>query len=117
MVCCITAIVVGSLPANCACLNNLLLSLDSIAQEESGKDQEEQLEEYCTTLEETAAWGGQIELQALAQSLERQILVYSVGLPVVQLGKEYEGETSSNNQRVIHPYSNRLPFSKLRAIS
>lgn len=62
-------------------------------QESPGEDQGHQLEAYCCEIEETAKWGGQVELQALAQALEKQILVYSVGMPVVNLGQEYKGES------------------------
>ena len=48
-------------------------------------------------MEETAAWGGQIELQALAQALERHILVHCVGLPVLELGTEYKGSLLCSN--------------------
>eukprot|EP00798_Chlamydomonas_sp_ICE-L_P026151 gene26150-11875_t len=38
----------------------------------------EQLEAYCEKLESTAVWGGQLELQALSQSLKREIKVFTV---------------------------------------
>ncbi|EFN50896.1 hypothetical protein CHLNCDRAFT_141719 [Chlorella variabilis] len=47
-------------------------------------------EAYCTELETTAAWGGQVELQALAQVLKSHIAVYTVGMPVQDLGEEYK---------------------------
>ncbi|PRW59631.1 OTU domain-containing 6B-like [Chlorella sorokiniana] len=48
-------------------------------------------EAYCSELEGTAAWGGQVELQALAQALQSHIQVFSVGLPVLELGEEFKG--------------------------
>lgn len=58
----------------------------------SERDPAEHFEEYCDNIEETAAWGGQIELQALAQAIERHILVHCAGLPVVEQGMEYKGK-------------------------
>ena len=47
-------------------------------------------EAYCREIESTAAWGGHIELQALSKCLGMPIEVYSVGIPVVELGKEFK---------------------------
>ena len=63
----------------------------------SETDTAARFEAYCREVEETAAWGGQIELQALAQALERHILVHSVGLPVLELGTEYKGSLLCSN--------------------
>lgn len=60
-------------------------------EEESGQDPAQGFEEYCDKIEETAAWGGQIELQALSQAIERHIQVHCAGLPVVEQGLEYKG--------------------------
>ena len=51
-------------------------------------------EAYCAEVESTAAWGGQVELQALAQALRTHIEVYAAGLPTVELGEEFKGEGS-----------------------
>eukprot|EP00243_Klebsormidium_subtile_P001511 TRINITY_DN12685_c0_g1_i1.p1 TRINITY_DN12685_c0_g1~~TRINITY_DN12685_c0_g1_i1.p1 ORF type:complete len:334 (+),score=100.77 TRINITY_DN12685_c0_g1_i1:500-1501(+) len=53
-------------------------------------DPDAQFEAYCKEVEETATWGGQLELGALAQALRQHISVYSASLPVVEMGKEYE---------------------------
>lgn len=42
-------------------------------------------------VENSAAWGGQLELGALAQALRRHIAVYSVGMPRVDMGLEFKG--------------------------
>lgn len=47
-------------------------------------------ESYCQEVESTAAWGGQLELGALAHALKKHIIVYSGDLPEVEMGKEYE---------------------------
>ena len=39
-------------------------------------------EQYCGDVENTATWGGQLELGALAKVLRRQIRVYSAAMPV-----------------------------------
>lgn len=66
-------------------------------------DLDEQYETYCQEVEDTAAWGGQIELQALAHAVERHIEVYAVGMPVVELGSEYKGGYSLF--RVLHGHT------------
>lgn len=38
-----------------------------------------------------AAWGSQMELGALAQSLRHRIEVFSVGLPTVVMGEAFQG--------------------------
>lgn len=48
-----------------------------------------QFEQYCHEMEATAAWGGQIELRALADALKRQIQVVSAELPTLVLGQEH----------------------------
>ena len=63
-----------------------------LQEEESEKEPAQAFEEYCDKVEETAAWGGQIELQALAQAIERHIQVHCAGLPVVEQGLEYKGK-------------------------
>lgn len=46
---------------------------------------------YCDEVANTAAWGGQAELNALANVLQQHIKVYAVGLPVVDMGKQFQG--------------------------
>lgn len=46
-------------------------------------------EVYCHKIEATAAWGGHVEIQALSQALKAHVRVYSVGLPILDIGKEY----------------------------
>ncbi|KAL4431981.1 hypothetical protein ABPG77_000248 [Micractinium sp. CCAP 211/92] len=64
-----------------------VLEEDAVAAGNGG----DAFEAYCQEIETTAAWGGQVELQALAQALQSHILVYSAGLPVVELGEEFKG--------------------------
>ena len=53
-------------------------------------------EAYCCAVENSAAWGGQLELRALAQALRRHIAVYSVGMPRVDMGTEFQGGVPFN---------------------
>ena len=69
----------------------MLRVLVGYQEDGAGKEAADQFEEYCEAVEGTAAWGGQIELQALAQAIERHVLVHCVGLPVVEQGTEYKG--------------------------
>lgn len=54
-------------------------------------DLDNSFESYCQDVASTAAWGGQAELNALANVLHQHIKVYAVGLPVVDMGKQYQG--------------------------
>ena len=47
---------------------------------------------YCNEVATTAAWGGQIEIEALSRALKTHIKVFSVGLPVLEMGEEYKGD-------------------------
>lgn len=65
---------------------------------------EEQLEAYCAEIEDTNTWGGQLELGALAQSLKKAILVYTVGLPVIVMGEEHKDHGVLNVCYMRHAY-------------
>jgi len=45
--------------------------------------------DYCNQIESTALWGGQLEVQALANTLQAQIWVYTADAPLVQMGTEF----------------------------
>jgi OTU domain-containing protein 6 len=55
-----------------------------------GDGEEGAYEAYCTNIETTAAWGGHVEVQALAEALRARITVYAVGMPVVEVGESEE---------------------------
>jgi OTU domain-containing protein 6 len=59
-------------------------------------------ERYCHSVEATAAWGGQLELRALAHVLRRRIVVYSAHLPTVEMGEEYRAEEHAPPLRVAY---------------
>ena len=46
---------------------------------------------YVSDVESTAAWGGQVELMALAKAIERPIEVFSATMPTVRMGEEFAG--------------------------
>ncbi|KAJ3011122.1 OTU domain-containing protein 6B [Thoreauomyces humboldtii] len=49
-------------------------------------------EKYCNDVESTAAWGGQLELQALSRTLKLPIHVVQAGSAVIMVGEEFSGE-------------------------
>ncbi|KAL6541941.1 OVARIAN TUMOR DOMAIN-containing deubiquitinating enzyme 5 [Orobanche gracilis] len=60
---------------------------------ESTADEESvigRFEDYCREVESTAAWGGQLELEALTHCLKKHIMVFSGSFPDVEMGKEYK---------------------------
>ena len=59
-------------------------------------------ERYCRSVEATAAWGGQLELRALAHVLRRRIVVYSAHLPTVEMGEEYRTDADAPPLRVAY---------------
>ena len=59
-------------------------------------------ERYCSGVEATAAWGGQLELRALAHVLRRRIVVYSAHLPTVEMGEEYRVDDDAPPLRVAY---------------
>ncbi|XP_078441411.1 cysteine proteinases superfamily protein [Wolffia australiana] len=55
----------------------------------------EGFERYCAEVEGTAAWGGELELGALAACLRRHIVVFSGDLPEVEMGKDFKDAAPS----------------------
>ncbi|XP_061682066.1 deubiquitinase OTUD6B [Syngnathoides biaculeatus] len=49
-------------------------------------------EKYCSDVEHTAAWGGQLELQALSKILQLPIEVVQADSPAVTVGDEHAGD-------------------------
>ncbi|KAG7237817.1 hypothetical protein INR49_031830 [Caranx melampygus] len=52
----------------------------------------DEFEKYCSEVEHTAAWGGQLELQALTKVLHLPIEVIQADSPAIKIGEEYDGE-------------------------
>ncbi|XP_064204210.1 deubiquitinase OTUD6B [Anguilla rostrata] len=49
-----------------------------------------EFEKYCSDVESTAAWGGQLELRALTQVLQMPIEVIQADSPTIVIGEEYK---------------------------
>ncbi|XP_035810898.2 deubiquitinase OTUD6B isoform X2 [Amphiprion ocellaris] len=52
----------------------------------------DEFEKYCSDVEHTAAWGGQLELRALTQVLRLPIEVIQADSPAIKIGEEYDSE-------------------------
>lgn len=52
----------------------------------------EEFEKYCSDVEHTAAWGGQLELRALTHVLQLPIEVIQADSAVVKIGEEYKAD-------------------------
>ena len=61
------------------------------SDEEEDAAPHEHFQRYCRDVEGTAAWGGDLELNALSRALKRHFVVHSAGLPAVELGTEHKG--------------------------
>ena len=48
---------------------------------------EEEFDRYLEDVETTAAWGGQLEILAMASVLRRKIIVYSADMEPLEMGK------------------------------
>jgi len=44
---------------------------------------------YCSTVESSTEWGGQLEITAFAHAKKRMVTVYSAGTPPLHTGEEY----------------------------
>lgn len=56
-------------------------------------DEKQSYEEYCQKIKDTVVWGGELELQALASALNKDIIVHSLDLP----NNILKGNTSISN--------------------
>lgn len=64
----------------------------AVVIEGEGDAAETAYEAYCNEVETTAAWGGHVEIEALSRALKTHIQVFSVGLPVLEMGEEFKGD-------------------------
>lgn len=53
----------------------------------------DEFEKYCSDVEHTAVWGGQLELRALTKVLNQPIEVIQADSPTIKIGEEYNGES------------------------
>ncbi|KAM6541016.1 hypothetical protein CsatB_005463 [Cannabis sativa] len=83
--------------------------LSENAVEDAGSDDSlaEKFENYCKEVETTAAWGGQLELEALTHCLRKHIMVFSGSFPDVEMGKEYKsnGGTDTSIRLSYHKHA------------
>ncbi|KAL7157356.1 hypothetical protein ABFS83_02G072700 [Erythranthe nasuta] len=63
-------------------------------EEEEGSVME-RFESYCKEVECSAAWGGQLEIEALTHCLKKHVMIYSGSFPDVEMGKEYKSSEGS----------------------
>ncbi|XP_028317044.1 deubiquitinase OTUD6B [Gouania willdenowi] len=52
----------------------------------------DEFEKYCSDVEHTAAWGGQLELRALTHVLRLPIEVIQADSPAIKIGEEYKDD-------------------------
>ena len=69
------------------------------------ENEEAVFERYCHQVESTASWGGHLELDALAHSLQKHIIVYSSSLPEVEMGKQYDKNMNSTLRLSYHRHA------------
>ena len=74
---------------------------DGLPRADDGTTLEERFAKYCHAVEHTAAWGGQLELQALSKALGVRIHVVSADMPIVRMG---EGEAGYHAEPAIVSY-------------
>ena len=53
-------------------------------------DADTAFEMYCNEVENTAAWGGHVEIEALSRALKSHIQVFSAGMTAVDVGEEFK---------------------------
>ncbi|KAH7661118.1 Ubiquitinyl hydrolase 1 protein [Dioscorea alata] len=68
---------------------------DGKLEADSDASPPERYKKYCNEVENTAAWGGQLELGALTHCLKKHIVIYSGSFPDVEMGKEYKDNSRS----------------------
>ncbi|CAA0841527.1 Cysteine proteinases superfamily protein [Striga hermonthica] len=70
---------------------------ENAEDDESEESMAERFENYCKEIESTAAWGGQLEIEALTHCLKKHIVIYSGSFPDVEMGKEYKCSSPSSS--------------------
>ncbi|XP_012691573.2 deubiquitinase OTUD6B [Clupea harengus] len=50
----------------------------------------DEFEKYCSDVEDTAAWGGQLELRALTEALQLPIEIFQADAPLITIGDEHK---------------------------
>ena len=47
--------------------------------------------QHCDNIASTAEWGGELEIQALSEKLQKRMIIYSVNLGEKIVGENFEG--------------------------
>lgn len=85
----------------CLCAQEMRENRDDyagfIAEDDTSQASGDAYESYCREIETTAAWGGHVEIQALSKILKAHIRVFSAEMPVLDVGEEFKGETTTLN--------------------
>lgn len=63
----------------------------------NGDSSDDVFEAYCTEVEDSAAWGGQVEIQALSMALQVHVRIHTADMDIVETGSEYASDTSTLN--------------------
>ena len=58
--------------------------------------------QYCQDMATSATWGGQLELRALSELLERPIHVYKASGPVTKMGEQFTSASQIEPLRISH---------------
>ncbi|KAI9193736.1 uncharacterized protein BJ171DRAFT_524371 [Polychytrium aggregatum] len=76
----------------------------------------DEYESYCSSVERTAAWGGQLEIRAISSSLRREIDVVQMGSPVIKIGEEYRDSSPLKISYHRHSYGLGEHYNSLVAL-
>jgi OTU domain-containing protein 6 len=68
---------------------------DTEEEEEEEEDLSSAFSRYCRTVATTRAWGGQLELKALAQLFKQHIVVHNATGPPIEMGEEFKASSTS----------------------
>lgn len=63
----------------------------------SNSSADDSFEAYCQEIENTAAWGGHVEIQALSKALKVHIRIFRTGSSVISVGEQYAGDNTTLN--------------------
>lgn len=65
--------------------------------QEKDCSREDLYEAYCSEVENTAAWGGQLEIQALCLALCLHVRIHTADMDTIELSPENSGSLSTIN--------------------
>ncbi|CAM9228093.1 unnamed protein product [Chrysoparadoxa australica] len=82
-------------------------------------DSKDGFDKYCRDVEETAEWGGQLELRAISESLEVAVEVYSASAPCLSMGEAYHQDDVAPLRLTFHEryYSLGAHYNSVSSVS